>query len=160
MSNLESITQKESESNSNLFRKIANFGSRYIDYKIGLLGAGVMGSIVFGINYYDTHELLGASTAALKQGSYTFLFGGSIMKGCEYLATKIKKQTIALVTAVIIPSAVSIGLTYGVHSTKGTPKPFESTIPTAVLVIPSTAIWGYRKRKQYSNINELLDNSD
>jgi len=160
MSNLETITQKENKRNPNLLRKIANFGSKYIDYKMGFLGAGVMASIVFGINYYDTHELLGASTAASKQGSYTFLFGGSIMKGCEYLATKIKKKSVALAAAVIIPSAISIGLTYGIHSTKGTPKPFESTIPTAVLVIPSTAIWGYKKRKQYFNLNELLENSN
>lgn len=159
MPNLESITQKESKSNPNLFRRIANFGSKYIDYKMGLLGAGVMGGIVFGINYYETHELLGASTAALKQGSYTFLFGGSVMKCCEYLATEIKKKAIALAAAVIIPSAASIGLTYGIHSTKGTPKPFESTVPTAVLVIPSTAFWGIKKRK-YSDLNELLENSD
>ena len=158
MEDLETITQNES--NPNLLRRISNFGSKFIDYKMGLIGAGVMGSIVFGINYYDTQELLGASTAALKQGGYTFLFGGSIMRGCEYLATKIKKEAVALAAAIIIPSAVSIGLTYGVHSTKGTPKPIESTIPTAAVVIPSTAIWGYRKRKQYSSINKLLDNSD
>ena len=158
MNGLETITQNESS--PNLIRRISNFGSKFIDYKIGLIGAGVMGSIVFGVNYYGTHELLGASTAAVKQGSYTFLFGGSIMKGCEYLATKIKKEAVALAAAIIIPSAVSIGLTYGVHSTKGTPKPLESTIPTATLVIPSTAIWGYRKRKQYSDIKELLEKFD
>jgi len=50
----------------------------------------------------------------------------------------------------IIPSAVAIGLTFGLHNLKGTPKPIESTIPTAVFVIPSTAIWGYRKRKHYA----------
>jgi|SRR3989339_149822 len=158
MSDLETITQNES--NPNLFRKISNFGSKFIDYKMGLIGAGAMGSIVFGINYYDTQELFGSSTAALKQGGYTFLFGGSIMSGCKYLATKIKKEAIALAAAIIIPSAVSIGLTYGVHNTNGTPKPIESTIPTVVLVIPSTAIFGYKKRKQYYNLNELLKKSD
>jgi hypothetical protein len=30
---------------------------------------------------------------------------------------------------------------------KGTPKPIESTLPTLV-IIPATAIWGYKKRKQ------------
>jgi peptidoglycan/LPS O-acetylase OafA/YrhL len=115
---------------------------------MGFLGAGVLAAIVFGINYHGTHNLTDASTAALKQGTYTFLFGGIIMRGCENLATRISKQAVALAAATIIPSAVAISLTFGVHNLKGTPKPIESTIPTAVFVIPSTAIWGYRKRKQ------------
>lgn len=145
---LEGITDGELTENKGLVGRVLDFGSKYIDYKMGLIGAGVMGSVVFGINYYDTHELLGASTAALKQGGYTFFFGGSVMRGCEYLATRIKTRTLALLASVIIPSAVSIGLTYGVHSMKGTPKPVESTIPTAALVVPATAIRGYRKREQ------------
>jgi len=145
------ISQKETLNNQNRVRRIAVFGSRFIDYKMGLMGAGVMGCVVFGINYYGSFELYGASTAALKQLVYTFLFGGIIMRGCEYLATRIRKPVFALAAAIILPSAVAIGLTYGVHSMKGTPKPVESTIPTAVLVIPSTAGWGYRKRKQAYN---------
>ena len=117
---------------------------------MGILGAGVLAGIVFGINYHGTHDLAGASTAALKQGCYTFLFGGIIMRGCENLATMISRQAVALAAATIIPSALAICLTFGVHNLKGTPKPFESTIPTAVFVIPSTAIWGYRKRKQHT----------
>jgi hypothetical protein len=148
MPDLKTITKKKGTSNPNPFKKLAVFGSRFIDYKMGLIGAGVMGCTVFGINYYDSYELYGASTAALKQLVYTFLFGGVIMRGCEYLAKRIRKQTLALAAATIIPSAFAIALTYGVHNMKGTPKPVESTIPTAVLVIPSTAIWGYRKRKQ------------
>ena len=35
-----------------------------------------------------------------------------------------------------------------VHSLKGTPLPLESTIPTAVFVIPSTLIWALMKRKR------------
>jgi hypothetical protein len=141
-------TPKETLNYQNRVRRIAVFGSRFIDYKMGFMGAGVMGCIVFGINYYGSFELYGASTAALKQLVYTFVFGGIIMRGCEYLATRIRKQILALAAAVIIPSTVAIALTFGVHSMKGTPKPVESTVPTAVLVIPSTAVWGYRKREQ------------
>jgi len=72
--------------------KIGRFGARFIDYKMGFMGAGVLAGIVFGVNYHGTHDLAGASTAALKQGSYTFLFGGVIMRGCENLATRIKKK--------------------------------------------------------------------
>ena len=135
--------------------KIIGFGKRFIDYKMGIMGGIVLGCIVFGINYHDTGRWYGALTAAIKQASYTFLFGGIIMRGCEYLATRIRKQTLALAAAVIIPSAISLGLTYGVHSMKGTPKPLESTIPTAVFIIPSTAVWGFRKRNQYVKLNEI-----
>jgi peptidoglycan/LPS O-acetylase OafA/YrhL len=132
------------------FKRIIVFGARFIDYKMGVLGAGVLAVIVFGINYHETFDLTGATTAALKQGTYTFLFGGSIMRGCQTLATVIRIKAVALAAATIIPSAVAICLTFGVHSLKGTPKPVASTIPTAVMVIPSTFIWGYRKRKQFT----------
>ena len=120
----------------------------FIDYRIGFAGAVVMGSIVFYINYHETQELTGAIIASVKQAVYTFLFGGTIMKICEHLAVRIKSKAMAILAAIIIPSIISIGLTFGVHNLKGTPKPFESTIPTAIFVIPSTAIWGIRKRNK------------
>jgi hypothetical protein len=144
-----------STNNPSLFDRITRYGSQFIDYKMGAMGAFVMGGIVFGVNYFGTHAWQGATTAALKQATYTFLFGGVIMRGCEYFATRIKKQSVALATAIIIPSVVAICFTYGVHSMKGTPKPMESTIPTAMLVIPSTAIWGLRKRRHFISINTL-----
>jgi hypothetical protein len=110
-----------------------------------------MGTIVFVINYSGIHDVQLASTAALKQAAYTFLFGGVIMRTCELLATRISNRALALTAAILIPSLISIGLTYGVHSLKGTPKPVESTIPTAILVIPSTAVWGFMKRKEMKN---------
>ncbi len=106
-----------------------------------------MGLVVFFINYFEADEVVGSITAALKQGAYTFLFGGSIMKLCETLAIKVNPKWIAIFLAMLIPSTVSLLFTYGVHSLKGTPLPFESTIPTAVFVIPSTFVWGYLKRK-------------
>lgn len=121
--------------------------SKVFDFKVGIAGGTVMGLVVFSINYFETYELLGSITAALKQGAYTFLFGGSIMKLCETIAIKIKSKWIAIFLGMLIPSAVSLILTYGVHSLKGTPLPFESTIPTAVFVIPSTFAWGILKRK-------------
>ncbi len=118
---------------------------------MGVMGAIFLAVIVFIINYSNTLDLTGATTASLKQGAYTFLFGGIIMRGCESLATGVHRKSLALALAVIIPSAIAICLTFGLHSMKGTPKPVASTIPTAVMVIPSTFIWGYRKRKQVVN---------
>jgi len=129
------------------FQKIFKFGHRFIDYKIAITGAVFLGSVVFAINYFATDEIAGSFTAGLKQGGYTFLLGGIFMKGCENLATKIKNRTLAILASVVIPSALTLLLTYTMHNFKGTPKPLESTIPT-MLIIPATAVWGYRKRKQ------------
>jgi hypothetical protein len=119
-----------------------------IDVKIGLAGGLVMGIIVFMVNYYAANDLMGSFTAALKQGIYTFFFGGIIMKLCEVVAIKINPGLLAIILAVLIPSIISLALTFGLHSMKGTPKPVESTIPTAIFVIPSTLVWGIIKRKR------------
>lgn len=128
-------------------QKAAKISHKFIDYKIGFAGAVFLGGVVFCINYFTTYEITGSVTAALKQGGYTFLLGGIFMKGCENMATKIKGRTLAIVTAIIIPSVLTLILTYTMHNFKGTPKPLESTIPT-VLIIPATAVWSYRKRKR------------
>ena len=54
----------------------------------------------------------------------------------------------AILLSIVIPSVVSLALTYGVHSLRGTPMPLESTVPTAIFVIPSTLVWGYISRKR------------
>jgi hypothetical protein len=123
--------------------------NRFFDFKIGFAGAIVMGIVVFSINYYGTKDLTGGLTAALKQAVYTFFFGGTIMKICENVAVGVKKRRTALIAAVVVPSTISLLLTFGMHNLKGTPKPLASTIPTAIFVIPSTAVWGMRKRKQF-----------
>lgn len=130
------------------FRQISKSIQRFIDYKIGLAGAIVMGGIVFAINYFSTYEIAGSFTAALKQASYTFFLGGTLMKSCEYIAVTIKGRKWAILASVIIPSVFTLFLTYSMHSLKGTPKPFESTIPTTI-IIPATAVWGYKKRKKF-----------
>ena len=141
-----------------MFKRLYDYGSRYIDYKMGILGAIVMASIIFSINYFGKSEasgnLVGSIFASLKQGTYTFIFGGVIMKGSERLATLIARRNLALIAACVIPSAISLILTFGVHSLKGTPKPLESTIPTAIFVIPSTAVWGYMRRKKMEKMEK------
>ncbi|MBN2173506.1 MAG: hypothetical protein JW731_05205 [Bacteroidales bacterium] len=121
---------------------------KYFDYKIGLAGGLVMGVIVFFINFHATSDPFDSTIAAIKQGIYTFLFGGWIMKLCEILAIKINQQFMAVFLAMLIPSFISLLLTFGVHSMRGTPRPVESTIPTAIFVIPSTLVWGIIKRKK------------
>jgi hypothetical protein len=129
-------------------KRLIKYGRKYIDYRMGMYGAIVMAIIVFSINYYGTHDTFGATTAALKQGTYTFFFGGVIMRMSERISTEVRKRIPAIILACIIPSLVSLTLTFGVHSLKGTPKPLASTIPTAIFVIPSTLIWGLMSRKK------------
>ena len=124
--------------------------SRYFDFKIGIAGALVMGSAVYYINYYATNLIAESFTAALKQGAYTFLFGGLLMKSCEYIATHIKQTIWAILLAICIPSIITLILTYSLHLTKGTPKPLESTIPT-LIIIPATVVWAIRNRKRMQN---------
>ena len=138
---------------SNLASRILRFSKKYIDFRMGVAGAVVMASIVFYINYHGTQDTWGASTAALKQGTYTFFFGGVIMRMSELIATGVINRRVALIAACIIPSLVSLSLTFGVHSLKGTPKPIGSTIPTAIFVIPSTLVWGFIKRRKFDRQN-------
>jgi len=145
------MDQNSGKTKVGIVKRTIAFGRKYIDYRMGMYGAIVMAAIVFSINYFGTYYLLGSITAALKQGTYTFFFGGVIMRMSERLAVGIRVRRIALIAACIVPSTVSLTLTYGLHSLKGTPKPFESTIPTAIFVIPSTAIWGFMKRKKSDN---------
>jgi hypothetical protein len=133
---------------TNTLNRIRAFMGRYIDYRAAVWGALVMACIVFGVNYFKTWNLPGSLTASLKQGAYTFLFGGAIMKLCEYISMAFRRRFLSLALAVLIPSCIAIGLTFTLHNMKGTPRPVASTIPTAILIVPITAIWGYRKRSQ------------
>ncbi len=72
------------------------------------------------------------------------------MKGCEYIATYFKKDSIAILLAICIPTIITLLLTYGLHMMKGTPKPLASTIPT-LAIIPATAVWAIRKRRLLKN---------
>ncbi len=122
--------------------------NRYFDYKIGIAGAMVMGIVVFCINYFITYITFDSMTASIKQAFYTFFLGGFFMKGTEYIALYFKKYRLAIFLAVVIPSSISLLLTYGMHLFKGTPAPLASTIPT-LAIVPATLIWSIKKRKSY-----------
>lgn len=131
-----------------MLKRLLKYGSRYIDYKMGIVGSFVMGGLVFCINYFPTENVLGSLTAAIKQGSYTFILGGILMKSCETIAKSFENKYVAIVLSVLIPSVFTLILTFIMHNMKGTPRPFESTLPT-LIIIPATAVWGYMKRKEY-----------
>jgi hypothetical protein len=126
-----------------------------VDYRMGALGALFLGAIVWWIN--ADHGPLGATTAALKQGAYTFLFGGFVVKTCTSLSVGIRERRLALSAGLLVPTTLAVGFTYLVHSLRGTPEPFASTVPTLVLAPPSFMAIGYRARRRESIASEEVE---
>lgn len=109
-----------------------------------MAGALVMGAIVWFINM--GYGWWPATTAALKQAAYTLLFGGILIKILDTVTMKIKNRYLAIATATILVSVITIILVYIVHNLKGTPRPFESTLPTMIMAPPGFLALAIRKR--------------
>lgn len=118
--------------------------NRFINLKMGFVGAVIMGGIVWVINM--DFGWWPATTAALKQAAYTFLFGGILIKILDTIAIKIRNRVLAVVVSTLLVSSLTIILVYLVHSMKGTPRPLESTFPTIVMAPPGFLSLAVRKR--------------
>ena len=118
--------------------------NRLFNVRMGLAGALFLGAVVFFINM--DHGYLPAGTAALKQGTYTFFMGGLIMQLCENLALKFDNRNLSISMAVLVSTLVTTGATFLVHSLRGTPEPWHSTIPTLVFGLPAFSVWAVRQR--------------
>ncbi len=118
--------------------------SRFINIKMGLAGALIMGAIVWFINM--GYGWWPATTAALKQAAYTFLFGGILIKILDTIASRIRNRYVAVISATLLVSVITIILVYIVHNLKGTPRPFESTLPTIIMAPPGFLALAIRKR--------------
>ena len=118
--------------------------TEYLNIQMGLIGGLIMGSIVLWVNLEA--GISAAMVAAFKQASYTFFFGGLVVRFCEYLSLKFNPKILSLLIATIVPATIAILATYLVHQIKGTPKPIDSTIPTILLSIPGFLFISYRKR--------------
>lgn len=117
--------------------------NKWIDVKMGFLGAIFMGSWVFWINF--EHGMLETSVAAFKQGIYTLFFGGLFLRMAENIACSMDSRTRGVFLGGFIPMFITSTLTLGLHSLKGTPEPFHSTIPTIVFSYISFTFWGWYK---------------
>ncbi len=129
-----------------MLKSLREIGFRTIDYRMAWLGAMAMGFIVLLVNL--GHGIAPASVAALKQALYTFFFAGLITRTCERFARMEIGRRAALALAIVIPSLLAIGCTYAVHSMRGTPAPFLSTLPTLFLAPAGFAWWGWKKRAE------------
>lgn len=126
--------------------QIVKIGGRYINYPMGAAGALIMGGIVVWINI--DHGPGPAAVAGLKQAAYTFFLGGMIIKLLETLTLRLRRRIPAVALAVAVTSLVTIGLVFFVHSLRGTPRPFESTLPTIILAPPGFLVLSIRKKKR------------
>ena len=115
------------------------------DLRSAVLGALLMGGIVWWIN--SEHGVLLATTAASKQAAYTFLMGGVIMRLATKLAERDGPRWLVVARATVLPTLVTVGATFFVHSLKGTPEPVASTIPVALLSPPVFAGWALKACK-------------
>jgi hypothetical protein len=137
--------KKSKVQNSDNKSKPLIFFSRFIDFPSAIIGAVIMGLIVGVIN--SGHGWWPAATAAMKQAAYTFLFGGMMIKLLYIIVMAVPGKIKALILSVSTVSVVTIILVYLVHSLKGTPMPFASTLPTIILAPPGFFFLAYRKKK-------------
>ena len=131
---------------TSFFLKAIDFSKRFIDYPSALAGAIIMGIIVFIIN--SKYGAWPATTAALKQAAYTFLFGGFIIRLLYGMVQHIPGKVTGLVLTVLATSALTISLVYLVHSMKGTPLPVQSTLPTVFLAPPGFFFLALREKNR------------
>ncbi len=121
--------------------------TKYINLKTGLIGALIMGAIVFYINKEFGWSL--ASIAALKQAFYTLLFGGAVIKMCETIAVRIEKKWLGIILGALASSIITISIVFLIHNLKGTPLPFQSTLPVIFLGPPGFLFLAYRERAKF-----------
>lgn len=128
-----------------MLRRIKNTLDANIDYGGAIMGATLLGAIVFRLNYSHGPSL--AATAALKQATYTFFVAGFIVKNNERLAQRLASPAHSLLLAASVSTCLAVGLTFLVHSLKGTPEPVLSTMPTALLGPPGFLVLAWRARR-------------
>jgi len=120
--------------------------NKFMDFRMGILGAISMGTIVYWINM--DHGMMPASIAATKQAFYTFFFGALFVKLAENIASNVQHRPLAILSGGAVPALLTTLLTYLLHSIKGTPEPFHSSVPTLVLGLMSFSTWSYLKHKK------------
>ena len=125
------------------------------DLRSALIGAALMGTIVALINL--SHGIGPALVAAAKQGAYTLFIAGLVLRLCERvsLATRERAEGIALAT--LVPTIVTIGMTSILHHLRGTPEPWASVIPTALMGPPSFFMWAKRARRLEDEASEQAE---
>jgi len=128
--------------------------TKYIHLRAAIFGSSFLASVVFYINYeYGNGP---AIIAASKQFVYTFFFGGIFARLCEVLSLKFGQSIFAILNATVICTFLAGCATFLVHSLKGTPEPFLSTLPTLITSPPAFIVLGWWTQRN-SQENEKLE---
>lgn len=124
-----------------------SFFTRYINFYAATFGASFLASVVFYINHdYGAGP---AAIAAAKQFVYTFFFGGLFARLCEVLSLKIDQGVFAIVNATLVCTFLAGVATFVVHSLKGTPEPWLSTLPTLITSPPAFIALGWWTQRNF-----------
>lgn len=119
------------------------------DIKAAVLGSFIMSVIVAWINL--GHGGDAAISSGIRQGLYTFFVAGLSAQLCRNLTNSSIHKAAAIVKAVLIPTILTVTLVYIMHSTRGTPEPFYSSIPVAILSLISFSIIALHTLREKDN---------
>ncbi|NQX87649.1 MAG: hypothetical protein HRT77_03195 [Halioglobus sp.] len=128
---------------------VRRFLDKHIDYPAAIAGATVLGTIVFFVNLDHGWNI--ALVAACKQATYTFFAGGYMVRLNERIALSLNPAAVAISAGVLCAGTLAVSLTFLVHNVKGTPEPFNSTLPTLLLLVPGFIFLGLRARFKAGN---------
>jgi len=136
----------QKRSGGSFFSAIKRWMDRTINYRMAFAGSAVLGGVVFAVNY--PHGLGVAMTSSLKQAVYTFFVAGFITRSNENLAVRLIDPRASLILATVVSSCLAIGLTYFIHSLKGTAEPLLSTLPTILMAPPGFGVLAWRRQAE------------
>jgi hypothetical protein len=126
--------------------RAVRYGARFIEYPVAFAGAMIMGAIVAFIN--RKYGFWPSTTAALKQAVYTFFFGGLLTRLLYSILNNFRGRVTSIIVSTITVTVITVILVYFVHTMKGTPMPFESTLPTAFLAPFGFSFLAWRKMRR------------
>lgn len=134
-----------------MLNTIKRLMDRHINYPMALLSAVFLGFTVFLINL--PHGASMALVAATKQATYTFFAAGIITRNSENLALRFSQPQLSLLFSIVLSTCIAVGLTYLVHSLRGTAEPLQSTIPTLVTAPLAFLIVGVQAQRRAKQAN-------
>jgi len=128
-------------------KELYEFGGRYVNYKLGSLGALVGGGVACATNI--DHGLRSGVFSGARQALYVFLVGGYNTKTCEKMAEKFDSRILSLIVSSLVPTAQSGIMMYFYHKFLGTPDPGQTALTISLLNIPAFFLLGRNFRKHY-----------
>jgi peptidoglycan/LPS O-acetylase OafA/YrhL len=127
---------------------MANHLTKYLNIKKGLIGALIMGGLVYYVN--REHGWEPSLVAAGKQALYTFFLGGWLVALCERYSLKPTRTWKGIFQATLMVSAITITAVSVIHFIRGTPEPLPSILITVLIAPPGFLgiAWNHRMRAE------------